>query len=181
MLAASGLSLAALLAPAAARAAAGNPGAGDPGAVALPWGDALAALAQGLGSALVPLAAGAAAAALARMAGPLRVLVTTTLVERLVRNVGDYALNAVSGAVKGRTLSVPLGSAVIAAAVQRAVDQAPAWLLREAGGLEGLAEKVFRSLRLEASADAGNTLRPGIAAARARSARPPAGGHEPAA
>ena len=161
--------LIAFLAPATALAA-----PGEPGTVALPWGDALAATAQGLGAALVPLAAGAATAALARVAGPLRFLVTSTLVERLVRNVGDYALNAVSGAVKGRTLSVPLGSAVIAAAVQRAADQAPAWLLREAGGLEGLAEKVFRSLPLEAAADAANTLRPGIAAARARTGGAPA-------
>ena len=100
---------------------------------------------------------------------------------RTRRNVGDYALNTVSGAVKGRTLSVPLGSAVIAAAVQRAADQAPAWLLREAGGLDGLAEKVFRSLPLEAAADAGNTLKPGIAAARARMERASADGREPAA
>ncbi|AWN41205.1 hypothetical protein [Methylobacterium durans] len=152
--------LAALLVPEAALAAA------DPTSAVLPWGDALAAAAQGAGSAVVPVAAAAATAALARVAGPLRLLVANTLVERLVRNVGDYALNAVAGAVKGRTLTVPLGSAVIAAAVQRAADQAPAWLLREAGGLEGLAEKVFRSLSLEAAADAANTLRPALDAAR---------------
>ncbi|WP_207919298.1 hypothetical protein [Methylobacterium segetis] len=150
----------ALLLPGTALAAAG------PASAILPWGDALAAAAQGAGAAMVPLAAAAATAALARAAGPLRLLVSSTLVERLVRNVGDYALNAVAGAVKGRTLTVPLGSAVIAAAVQRAADQAPAWLLREAGGREGLAEKVFRSLSLEAEADAGNTLRPALQAAR---------------
>ncbi|WP_336487286.1 hypothetical protein [Methylobacterium nigriterrae] len=155
-----------LLAPAGALAA-----APDPGAVQLPWGDALAALAQGASAALVPLAAAGATAALARVAGPLRFLVTTSLVERLVRNVGDYGLNAVSGAVKGRTLTVPLGSAVIAAAVQRAADQAPGWLLKEAVGLDGLAEKVFRSLPLEAAADAGNTLRPALRAARDRAGR----------
>ena len=52
----------------------------------------------------MPLAITAATAALARIAGPLQVLITTTLVERLVRNVGDYAINAVVGAVRGRTL-----------------------------------------------------------------------------
>ena len=65
----------------------------------LPWGDALVALLQGAASATLPLAAAGLAALAARFAGPLRLLVTTALVERLVRNVADYALNAVGGAV----------------------------------------------------------------------------------
>lgn len=127
-------------------------------AIVLPWGAAAVAVAQGLTTILVPLAITAATAALARLAGPLRTLITTSLVERLVRNVGDYAINAVAGAVRGRVLTVPMGSAVIARAVQRAVDEAPAWLLTAAGGPEGLAEKVFRSLPLDAEATLGNTL-----------------------
>ena len=51
---------------------------------------------------------------------------------------------------------------MIARAVQRALDQAPAWLIRAAGGGEGVAEKVFRSLPLEAAATAGNTLEPAL-------------------
>lgn len=51
---------------------------------------------------------------------------------------------------------------MIARAVQRALDQAPAWLIRAAGGGEGVAEKVFRSLPLEAAATAGNTLQPAL-------------------
>lgn len=78
-------------------------------AIVLPWGDALAEAIQALGAVLVPLAATAAVAALARLTGPLRVLVTSTLVERLVRNVADYGINAVAGAVRGRTLTVPVG------------------------------------------------------------------------
>ncbi|WP_246733413.1 hypothetical protein [Methylobacterium sp. BTF04] len=140
--------------------------AGD--AVVLPWGDTLAAVAQGIGHVMVPLAVTAATAALARLAGPLRVLVTTTLVERLVRNVGDYAINAVAGAVRGRTLTIAVGSAVIAGAVQRALGEAPGWLVKAAGGTDGLGEKVFRSLALEEAATAANTLAPALAAARGR-------------
>ncbi|MCJ2033290.1 hypothetical protein [Methylobacterium sp. J-068] len=135
-------------------------------AITLPWGDAVAGVVQGLGSVLVPLAATAALTALARLTGPLRVLVTTTLVERLVRNVGDYAINAVAGAVRGQTLSVPVGSRVIASAVQRALDQAPGWLVRAAGGREGVGEKVFRSLPLEEAATEANTLAPALQATR---------------
>lgn len=133
--------------------------------VVLHWGDALVVGAQAVTAVVVPLAVAAATAALSRVAGPLRFLLTTALVERLVRNVSDYAINAVAGAVRGRTLTIPLGSAVIARAVQRALDQAPAWLVAAAGGPEGLAEKVFRGLSLEEEASAGNTLRPALDAA----------------
>lgn len=130
--------------------------------VVLPWGDAAVALAQTATSVLLPLAIAAATAAIARIAGPLRVLLTATLVERLVRNVADYAVNAVAGATRGRTLDIPVGSAVIAGAVQRGVDQAPGWLIAAAGGPEGLAGKVFRSLPLDPEATAANTLVPAL-------------------
>jgi len=129
-------------------------------ALVVQWGDAVVAGAQGLTALLLPLVVTAVTAAVARVAGPLRILITATLVERLVRNATDYALNAVAGAVRGRTLTVPMGSTVIARAVQRAVEQAPGWLVQAAGGREGLAEKVFRTLPLEERADAANTLDP---------------------
>lgn len=128
----------------------------------LPWGDGLAALAQALTGLATPVLAASLAALVARIAGPLRLLLTDALVERLVRNATDYALNAVSGAVRGRTLTVSLGAAVIARAVQRALDEAPGWLIRAAGGGEGVAAKVFRALPLEEEATAANTLRPAL-------------------
>lgn len=134
----------------------------DAAAFVLPWGNAVLALAQGLATLSMPVVAAGVAAALARFGGPLRLLVTDALVERLVRNATDYALNAVAGAVRGRRLTVSVGSAVIAQAVQRALDQAPAWLIQAAGGGEGVAAKVFRSLPLEAAATAGNTLEPAL-------------------
>ncbi|MGE7154590.1 hypothetical protein ACQKJ1_12695 [Methylorubrum rhodesianum] len=137
-------------------------------ALVLPWGDAVLALVQGVTALLTPVLVAALAAALARFGGPLRLLITDALVERLVRNATDYALNAVAGAVRGRRLTVSVGSAVIARAVQRALDQAPAWLLRAAGGGEGVAEKVFRTLPLEAAATVGNTLEPALERVRGR-------------
>ncbi|WP_232631356.1 hypothetical protein [Methylobacterium sp. Leaf118] len=137
--------------------------AAEAATILLPWGDGLAALVQALAALATPMLAAAIAALIARIGGPLRLLVTDALVERLVRNATDYALNAVAGAVRGRTLSVTLGSAVIARAVQRALDEAPGWLVRAAGGGEGLAAKVFRALPLEAGATAANTLDPALA------------------
>ena len=54
---------------------------------------------------------------------------------------------------------------VIAAAVQRASDQVPGFVVKAAGGLPGIAEKVFRRLALEDRATAANTLAPALAAA----------------
>lgn len=145
--------------------------AAEMASVALPWGDAVASAIQGLGSVLVPLAMTAAMAAVARLTGPLRLLITASLVERLVRNVADYAVNAVAGATRGQTLTVPVGSLVIARAVQRGLDAAPGWLIRAAGGGAGLGEKVFRSLPLTEEATVANTLVPALRAAEVESRR----------
>ncbi|KQT71481.1 hypothetical protein ASG51_11180 [Methylobacterium sp. Leaf465] len=101
-----GLALLAVAAASVAGASAAPSAAPATAAVTVPWGDALAAAVQGIGSVVVPLAVTALTAALARIAGPVRVLITASLVERLVRNVGAYAVNAVAGAAQGRTLTV---------------------------------------------------------------------------
>lgn len=136
--------------------------AAEAASVVLPWGDGLVAAAQALTSLLFPVLVAAVVGFAAQVAGPLRFLVTSTLVERLVRNATDYALNAVAGAVRGRTLTIPVGSAVVAQAVERALQQGPDWLVRQAGGRVGIAEKVFRVLDLEDEATRANTLQPAL-------------------
>lgn len=88
---------------------------------------------------------------------------TQKRVEQMANAVTEYAINAVPGAVKEGKLSIPVGSAVIAKAVQRAVDAAPAKALEAAGGEAGLAQIVFRKLNLEDGADEHNTLAPVVA------------------
>ncbi|MEN3234203.1 hypothetical protein PUR29_11400 [Methylobacterium ajmalii] len=89
---------------------------------------------------------------------------TQARVEQMANAVTEYAINAVPGAVKEGKLSVNVGSQVIAKAVQRAVDAAPAKAIEAAGGQAGLAEIVFRKLNLEDGANERNTLAPVIAA-----------------
>ncbi|WP_053221185.1 hypothetical protein [Methylobacterium indicum] len=88
---------------------------------------------------------------------------TQARVEQMANAVTEYAINAVPGAVKEGKLSVNVGSHVIAKAVQRAVDAAPAKALEAAGGQAGLAEIVFRKLNLEDGANEDNTLAPVVA------------------
>lgn len=139
--------------------------AGDK-AVVLPWGDWIVAVGNEASAILVPVLVAAILWALRTYVPVLGAFVSQSLVERLVQNVAAYAQNAVAGAVKGRALDVPTGSAVIAQAAQRAVDQAPGWLLKEAGGPAGIAEKVFRTLHLADEATAANVLAPALKAVR---------------
>ncbi|WP_058619258.1 hypothetical protein [Methylobacterium indicum] len=88
---------------------------------------------------------------------------TQARVEQMANAVTEYAINAVPGAVKEGKLSINVGSQVIAKAVQRAVDAAPAKALEAAGGQAGLAEIVFRKLNLEDGANEDNTLVPVVA------------------
>lgn len=75
-------------------------------------------------------------------------------VELLLNNAIGYGLNAVAGAVKGKTLEIDVGNQVLREALQYAVDNAPAWLQSWAGGPEGLAKKIWARLNLGEGADA---------------------------
>lgn len=134
-------------------------------AIVLPWGDWIVAFATAAQAVLTPLLVALATGLIARFGPLLSYVLSKSVVEGMVRRVTDYALNAVAGAAKGQVLTVPVGSAVIAAAVQRAADQAPGFVVKAAGGLPGIAEKVFRRLALEDRATAANTLAPALAAA----------------
>ncbi|WP_375454101.1 hypothetical protein [uncultured Methylobacterium sp.] len=134
-------------------------------AVTLPWGDWIVGFAAAAQTVLMPLLVALVTGLIARFAPMLSYVVSKGAVEGMVRRVTDYALNAVSGAAKGQVLTVPVGAAVIATAVQRAADQVPGFVVKAAGGLPGIAEKVFRRLVLEDRATAANTLAPALAAA----------------
>ncbi|SEP51104.1 hypothetical protein SAMN04487843_14418 [Methylobacterium sp. ap11] len=88
---------------------------------------------------------------------------TQSRVEQMANAVTEYAINAVPGAVKEGRLSINVGSTVIARAVRRAVDAAPAKAIEAAGGQAGLAAIVFRKLNPEDDANEGNTLAPVVA------------------
>lgn len=83
-------------------------------------------------------------------------------IEIVVRTAVDYALNAVEGAAKGQVLTIPVGSAVVAKALQRALDSTPAWIIRLAGGPAEIGARIFRSLHLEPDSTAAKVLEPAL-------------------
>ncbi|WP_279358162.1 hypothetical protein [Methylobacterium indicum] len=114
-------------------------------------------------TAVIPAVAAYAIQAIRKVYPWAALFLTQARVEQMANAVTEYAINAVPGAVKEGKLSINVGSQVIAKAVQRAVDAAPAKALEAAGGQAGLAEIVFRKLNLEDDANEGNTLAPVVA------------------
>jgi hypothetical protein len=85
---------------------------------------------------------------------PVRLAIGAIGGERLIRNAVDYGLNAVEGAAKGKTLSVNVGSQVLAEAANYAMREGAPWLVKRLGGPEGIRQKVFRALELSEQASA---------------------------
>lgn len=149
----------ALLAPVLARAADAVPAAS---ALTIPWGTWVLELAHIASAILVPLAVTYAGYLLKRASPFLSAFVTNALIDRMINLAVDFALNAIEGVAKGKTVSVAVAPAVIALGAQRAVDSTLPWIVRRAGGPQGIAERVFRHLDLDPAADASNTLAPAL-------------------
>ena len=128
--------------------------------VDLPWGDLVSAVAKPVFDVIASLLVTLITGLLVRYAGPLGSLITKPQLEAALGRVEAFGLNAVTGAAKNRVLTIDLGSATLAAMVQYGADNLKPWAIKEAGGLPGLAEKLFRRMSLEDAANAANVLEP---------------------
>ena len=142
--------------------------------VTLPWGDWLTGLLQPASAVLVPLAAAAVTAGIARVAPWAASVLTRDRVEAAIRAGAEFGQNAVAGAARGRTVSVDLGSAVVAAGARHVLATAPAHVVRSAGGAEGVAARIFQTLPLDPQASAANVLAPALVELQAEARRKPA-------
>jgi hypothetical protein len=115
--------------------------------VSLPIGDWLADAAAFIGA----IAAAVVAWLLRKLPASVQQVLTTMQAEQLLGKAIDYALNAVAGAEKGKTLDVKVGSAVVASAVQYVVDHGPTWLIAWLGGAAAIEQKIIARLDLDAN------------------------------
>jgi hypothetical protein len=123
-------------------------GAAD-GQVVIPWGNLLASSAD----ILVTLAASALALALSMLPASINSLIKTWRVEQLLEKAVAYGVNMVAGAAKGQELSVPVANKVIEQALEYAVENGSAALIKWMGGTEAVQKKIIA--RLEVEKDAG--------------------------
>ena len=127
-------------------------------AVILPWGDYLVATAQMavqiMLPVILPVLAAAVIAALAKVAPWATLFLSQRRLEQMGQALADYGLNAVQGAATGKTLSVDVGSRVIAAGVNYGLQKVPPKVVEAAGGAEGLAKIIFRLISFDERATA---------------------------
>ena len=116
--------------------------AAPPTTVSIPWGDWLVAMRDGVMAVVLGLIAWGFRALPSNIAAML----TSARVIQIVEKGIDYGLNSVAGAVKGKTLDVNVGNAVVAQSVQYVVDQAPGWMVKWAGGEDGIRRMIVARL-----------------------------------
>jgi hypothetical protein len=131
-------------------------------AATIPWGQWLTAVLSTASSVLVPVAAAAVTAGVAKVAPWATSILTRQRIESAIRAGVDYGQNAVAGAVRGRSVSVDLGPAVVAAGTKHVVATNSSGVVRKAGGVEGVAARVFQALPLEEKASAETVLAPAL-------------------
>ncbi len=130
--------------------------------VDLPWGDWITAVLQPAAAVLVPLAAAAVTAGIAKISPWASLVLSRNRVQSAIQAGADFGINAVAGAAKGKTLSVPVGSAVVAEGAQWVVNTTPARVVKKAGGAEGIAGMIFRALPLDEHASVQTVLQPAL-------------------
>jgi hypothetical protein len=89
-------------------------------------------------------------------------IVGTFLTEQNISRGISYGANMVKGATKDKTLSVDVGSQVVAQAVQYVINSAPAFLIKFMGGEEGIRDKVLARINFAESADAASLSKAGV-------------------
>ncbi len=135
-----------------------------PTAALIPWGLYISELAGIVSTVLLPILVWVTMFAIRRVAPWVELVLTQARVESMVTNCMNWGLNAVQGAAKGKTLSVDLGSKVIAEAANRMLtSNTPQKVIDSVGGAKGLAERVYRNLNLEEDATPERVINPAIA------------------
>ena len=143
--------------------------AADPVTTAsLPWGDWLLAVLPAVSNVAVPIAATAITAGIYKVAPWAQLFLSSARIEDMVQRGAAFGQNAVQGVVKGKAITVPLGSAVIAEGVQHILDTAPQRAINKAGGAAGIATRIFRALPLDENSSISAVLTPALRELSAR-------------
>ncbi|TXN79294.1 hypothetical protein [Methylobacterium sp. WL8] len=136
--------------------------------VEIPYGSWIATYGATFATWAVTALAGIASAAIAKLWPIAASVLTQQRLQQAGTALAEYGINAIAGSTKDGKVTINLGSAAVAAAVQRGIDVLPSRVMKSAGGPEGLAAVVFRSMPLEEGASKSNVLDPAIQTIRAR-------------
>lgn len=123
-----------------------------PAAINVPYGDTIKWVFDNFNTLIVTVILALVARVIALLPGPIGTLVNTLLTEQVLKRAIDYGINAVEGATTNGELSIPVGSAVLANAVNKVLASSPSWLISWMGGTDGISAKIFARLNLTPNA-----------------------------
>lgn len=123
-----------------------------PAAINVPYGDAIKWVFDNFNTLIITVILALVARVVALLPGPIGTLVNTLLTEQVLKRAIDYGINAVEGATSEGELSIPVGSAVLANAVNKVLASSPSWLINWMGGTDGISAKIFARLHLVSNA-----------------------------
>lgn len=115
--------------------------------VTVPWGDWLAAAYPIVGFVLLILLTAGLAILLPRLPPWVQAAMTPQIQAMLLTyaaNALNWGIQQVAGATKGKELEIPVGNAVIAAAVQEALNTWPQKIVDKLGGVEGVKKFILQ-------------------------------------
>lgn len=122
--------------------------------VVVPVGNWISEAASSLSQVIGAIALAAFAFLLRSVPKGIGDVIRTFQVEQIIQRGVDYGINAVKGATKDKELTINVGHAVLAEALQYIIDQAPAWLVSWVGGPEALKKMILARLNLASASDA---------------------------
>jgi len=116
--------------------------------ISVPAGDWIAELAAFAG----PLVAALALWMIRKLPAQFASLLMSMRVDQLLNKAIAYAVNSVKDATHDKPLTVDVGNAVLAEAVQYAINHGPTGLINWMGGEAMIREKILARLKLDAQA-----------------------------
>ncbi|BAQ49522.1 MULTISPECIES: hypothetical protein [Methylobacterium] len=124
----------------------------DTAVVTIPYGSWLTSAAAGIQEIVVSVIMAIIAIACRRLPAAVGAVVRGLLTQQLVERAIAFGMSTVAGAAAGKTLSVPVGNAVLANALSYAVEHAPGWFLKWAGGEQAIRDHIIALLPMDEQA-----------------------------
>ncbi|AWB21259.1 hypothetical protein DA075_10330 [Methylobacterium currus] len=124
----------------------------DTAVVTIPYGSWLTSAAAGIQEIVVSVIMAVIAFACRRLPAAIGAVVRGLLTQQLVERAIAFGMSTVAGAAAGKTLSVPVGNAVLANALNYAVEHAPGWFLKWAGGEQAIRDHIIALLPMDQDA-----------------------------
>ena len=136
----------------------------DTAVVTIPYGSWLTSAAAGIQEIVLSVIMAVIAFACRRLPAAVGAVIKGLLTQQLVERAIAFGVSTVAGATAGKTLSVPVGNAVLANALNYVVSHAPGWFLTWAGGEQAIRDHIIALLPMEEAASLAPATSTAIAA-----------------